>query len=121
VVVAALIGGLVVLGLAPFDSSDAAAGESIALAIGIDLVLVLLSIAKGKPLLGLIGVFIPPVALVAALRLATPSSLWAKWRYHAGSHKLARSRARFTRAQARRVRLLDAIGGAPETSIPPDP
>jgi hypothetical protein len=121
VVVAALIGGLVVLGLAPFDSSDAAAGESIALAVGIDLLLVLLAIAKGKPLLGLIGVFIPPVALVAAVRLATPSSPWAKWRYHEGSHKLARSQARFARAQARRVRLLDAIGGAPEASAPPDP
>jgi hypothetical protein len=121
VVVAALIGGLVVLGLAPFDSSDAAAGESIALAVGIDLLLVLLAIAKGKPLLGLIGVFVPPVALVAALRLATPTSPWAKWRYHAGSHKLARSRARFARARARRVRLLDAIGGAPEAPAPPDP
>jgi lysyl-tRNA synthetase, class II len=69
----------------------------------------------------LIGVFIPPVALVAAVRLATPSSPWAKWRYHEGSHKLARSQARFARAQARRVRLLDAIGGAPEASAPPDP
>jgi len=115
VVVAALIGALVVLGLAPFGTSDAAAGESIALAVGIDLLFVLLAITKGKPLLGLIGLFIPPVALVAGLRLATPPSPWAKWRYHAGSHKLARSRARFGRVQARRVRLLNAIGGAPET------
>jgi hypothetical protein len=113
VVVAALIGGLVVLGLAPFDSSHAAAGESIALAVGIDLMLVLLAIIKGKPLLALIGVFIPPVALVASVRLASPTSPWARWRYGAESHKLARSRARFARSQTRRVRLLNAIGGAP--------
>jgi len=67
VVVAALIGGLVVLGLAPFGTSDAAAGESIAVAVGIDLLFVVLAIIKGKPLLGMIGLFIPPVALVAAL------------------------------------------------------
>jgi hypothetical protein len=119
VVVATLIGGLVVLGLAPFNSSDTAAGESLVLAVAIDLLLCVLTIIKGKPLLGLIGVFIPPVALVAALRLASPSSPWARWRYHAGSRKLARSRARFARLEARRVRLMNTIGGAPETPATP--
>jgi len=121
VVVAALIGGLVVLGLAPFDTSDAAAGESLALAVAIDLVLCVVVLLKGKPLLALIGVFIPPVALVGALRLASPSSPWARWRYRAGSHKLARSRARFARSGARRLRLMDAIGGAPETQAASSP
>jgi len=117
VVVAALLGGLVVLGLAPFDSSDAAANESLALVVGIVLLLCVLVIVKGKPLLALIGVFIPLVALVGAIRLASPSSPWARRRYHAGSKKLGRSQTRFERSRARRIRLLNALGGAP--GVPP--
>jgi hypothetical protein len=115
VVVAALLAGLVVLGLAPFSASDnTASGASLALVIGIDVALCGLAILKGKPLLGLIGVFVVPVSLVGAIRLASPSSPWARWRYREGSRKLDRSRARFARAHSRRVRLMNAIGGAPE-------
>jgi hypothetical protein len=114
VVVAALLGGLIVLGLAPFDTSDASPGLSLMLVVTLDVVLCLLAIAKGRPLMGLIGVFIPPVSLIGALGLASPSSPWARWRYEPESHKLVRSRARFARAHARRQRLLDEIGGAPE-------
>lgn len=51
---AALIGGMVVMGVAPFDTSNAAAGESLALAVGINLLVCVLVIIKGKPLLALI-------------------------------------------------------------------
>lgn len=115
VVLAALLGGLVVLGLGPFDTSNASAGESLVLAVGIDVLLCVLAVIKGRLLLGLIGVFIPVVSLVAALRLASPSSPWARWRYRANSGKLARSRARFAQSHSRRLRLLNAIGGTPET------
>jgi hypothetical protein len=114
VVVAALLGGLIVLGLAPFSNSDTSAGTSLALVIAIDVALCVLVILKGKPLLGLIGVFFVPASLVGAIRLASPSSPWARWRYREGSRKLVRSRARFARAHSRRVRLMNAIGGAPE-------
>jgi hypothetical protein len=115
VVVAALLGGLIVFGLAPFSTSDTSAGASLALAIGIDVALCFLTILKGKPLLGLIGVFIPPVSMVAAIRLASPTSPWARWRYREGSRKLTRSGVRFARAHSRRIWLMNAIGGAPET------
>ncbi len=114
VVVATLIGGLIVLGLAPFDlSKQSSAISSIALVVAVDIFLCVLAILKGKPLLGLTGVFIPFFSLVGALRLASPTSPWARKRYPEGSAKLSRSRARFERIRGRRKRVLDAIGGAP--------
>ena len=50
---------------------------------------------KGKTFAGLVGLFIPAVALVGALRLAKPGSRWAR-RYETA--KLERSRARFAPA-----------------------
>ncbi len=119
VVVATLIGGLIVLGLAPFDlSNQSSAISSIALVVAVDIFLCVLAILKGKPLLGLTGVFIPFFSLVGALRLASPTSPWARKRYPEGSAKLSRSQARFERIRGRRKRVLDAIGGAPSEPGP---
>ena len=85
--------------------------------VGIDVVLCVLAILKGRWLLALIGVFIPFVSLGAALRLAAPGSPWARRRYKPGSRRLARSQARFARARARHARVLDAIGGKPSVPI----
>lgn len=114
VVVAALLGGLIVLGLAPFDlPNQGASVGSLVIVIVIDLLLSALAILKGKPMLGLIGVFIPLVSLLGAIRLAAPSSPWARWRYPPDGVKMAESRARFARVLSRRRRLSNAIGGAP--------
>ncbi len=117
VVIAALLGGLIVLGLAPFDlANQSSAVSSIVLVVGLDLLLCTLAILKGKPILGLIGVFVPFASLAGVIRLASPTSPWARRRYPADGHRMARSRARFERIHARRRRALDAIGGAP--SVP---
>jgi hypothetical protein len=50
---------------------------------------------KGKTFAGIVGLFVPVVALVGALRLAKPGSRWAR-RYEDG--KLERSRSRFATA-----------------------
>jgi len=50
---------------------------------------------KGKTFAGIVGLFLPAVALVGALRLAKPGSRWAR-RYEVP--KLERSRARFAHA-----------------------
>ena len=68
---------------------------------------------KGGLLLGLIGVFFPPVSIAGSLRLAAPSSPWARWGYPPDGRRMARSRARFERVRERRRRLMNAIGGAP--------
>jgi hypothetical protein len=116
VVVAALFGGLIVLGMAPFDVSDASPSLSLGFTVAIDLALCAIVVLKGKPLLGLIGIFVPPVSLVGALRLASPRSPWARRWYSAGSRKLTRARERFERIHKRRQRLLDAIGGSADTA-----
>jgi hypothetical protein len=114
VVVAALLGGLVVLGIAPFDISNQASPIGSLLAvIAIDLALSTLAILKGKPMLGLIGVFVPVASVVGTVRLAAPSSPWARRRYPPEGHRMARSQARFKRVRERRRRLMNAIGGAP--------
>jgi hypothetical protein len=114
VVVAALVAGLVVLGLAPFElHRQNGAVATIVLVVAIDLLLCALAILKGKPILGLTGVFIPVVSLAAALRLASPSSPWARWRYPSDGRKMARAQARYQRIRARRLRVRNAIAGAP--------
>ena len=70
--------------------------------------------AKGRTVLGIVGLFIPVVAVVSAARLARPRSPWARWRY--GDDKLYRSHTRFadTRPLARAHRRLgDLVAGAP--------
>jgi len=114
VVVAALLGGLIVLGLAPFELADrSSAVASIVIVVALDVLLCVLAILKGKPILGLTGVFVPLASLVGAIRLATPTSPWARRRYRPDSRKLARAEVRFERVRRRRRRMSDVIAGTP--------
>jgi hypothetical protein len=73
-------------------------GESTAILLPIQLAgacLALVCFLKGKHFLGIVGVFVPAVAAVGALRLAKPDSRWAR-RYRGG--KLERARGRFAGA-----------------------
>jgi hypothetical protein len=116
VVVAALVGGLIVLGFAPFDQARSSSSvATLVVAVLVDLGFAALAILKGKSLLGLFGMFIPLIAVFGAFRLASPRSPWARRRYRPGSAKLSRSRARWARIEARRRRISDAIAGAPAT------
>jgi hypothetical protein len=117
VVVAAVIGGLIVLGVAPFDlPNNASSLETLAFTVLVDVGLAALAILKGRYLLGLLGIFIPFASLVGAMRLATPDSAWARRFYSPEGSKLARSRARFARLRHREKRVADAIAGAPEAT-----
>jgi hypothetical protein len=114
VVVAALVAGLIVVGLAPFElHRQNGAVTTIVLVVAIDLLLCIVAILKGKPILGVTGVFVPVVSLVGALRLASPSSPWARWRYRSDGRKMARAQSRYGRIRARRLRVRNAIAGAP--------
>jgi hypothetical protein len=114
VVVATLLGGMIVLGLAPFDLANPEGSiGSLVVAVLIDIVLSALAILKGKPLLGLVGIFIPPVSLIGAVRLASPTSPWARRRYAPDGKKMTEAQSRFARMRKRRRWLSDAIGGTP--------
>jgi hypothetical protein len=120
VIAAALLGGLVVVGLAPFDLQGR--GDSvglIAMTVAVIVVISGISFAKGKLLVGLVGLFLPPVSLFGAVRLARPSSPWANRWYPPGSHKLRKATERDERQTARRHTWMDRIGGAPSSDHPP--
>ncbi len=114
VIVATIIGALLLLGFAPFDlPNNTSSVGTLAFAVAIDVLLAGLAIFKGKPLLGLIGVFVPPVSLVGAVRLASPRSPWARRFYAPGGAKMVKAEARWQRVDARRQRIANAIAGAP--------
>lgn len=119
--------GLVLLGFTPFGATAAdTAGERWALAAGVALngALVAVTLLKGKVGLGVLGIFVFPVSVVAAVRLARPGSPWARWRYRRRPRKLARALRREDTVTAvwtrRRQRVLDLLAGAPGAPRPKD-
>ncbi len=71
-----------------------------------------ISFLKGKLATGMIGIVVPLVATVGAIRLAKPQSVWARRRY--SGRKLERSERRFgKRYLARREKLREIVGGTP--------
>ena len=114
VVVAAAFAALVVLGTNPFGLDDPASISGTAVAVTVILGLAVTCFLKGRVLFGVIGVFIPVVAFVGAVRLAHPASPWARWRYN--DKRLDEARMRFD--PARRTgrlqrRIGDLVAGAP--------
>jgi hypothetical protein len=117
VVFAAIIGGAIIVGFIPLDASGGsivAIVSSVVITLGICAVVAL----KGKMSSAVIGMFIPPVAWVAAIRLARPGSWWAKRRYVEGSHKELKCEERKARHDRRVRRFQDLIGGTPSLPSP---
>lgn len=105
---------LVVLGTQPFGLNDPGSISATAGTVALVLGLALLAFAKGRVLLGVIGLFVPVLALYGAVRLARPASPWARWRYD--DDKRGESARRFAadRPTSRLGRWLnDVIAGAP--------
>jgi len=80
--------------------------------------LVVITVLKGKLTLAVVGSFVPFMLLFTAFRLAKPDSRWAKRRYARHPEKLERARRRDAAWEARRIRWMDRLGGAPSE---PDP
>ena len=83
--------------------------------ITVNMSFALIAFLKGKAKLGAFGIVVPGLAILAAARLAKPTSLWAH-RFYSPA-KLDRCRARAALHDRRYARLkhrfYDAIGGAP--------
>jgi hypothetical protein len=113
-VVAAAFAGLVVLGTTPFGLKQPALTGATAVVVAAVLALTIMCFMKGRILLGVVGLFVPAVAVWGAVRMAQPTSPWARRRYSSG--RLERARARFAtdRTLGRwRGQLADLITGAP--------
>ncbi|MFN8169368.1 MAG: hypothetical protein U0S36_11355 [Candidatus Nanopelagicales bacterium] len=70
---------------------------------------------KGKIFTGLIGLAVPIVSLVGAIRLAKPESFWARRFYK--DAKLERARRRFADDEARRQKWRDRFGAGESLRI----
>ncbi|MEU4666886.1 hypothetical protein AB0F91_02695 [Amycolatopsis sp. NPDC023774] len=122
---AVLIGGslgvLLLLEASPIgEMRGESAMWSYLLGIAVHLVTALVCLLKGKLATGVLGVVVPLIALVGALRLAKPDSAWARRRY--AGRKLDRSRRRFgARYTARHNRLRDLFGGTPNPDLKEKP
>jgi hypothetical protein len=112
VVIAAVLGGLLLMGFLPFSTDDGAG--PIVVTMLIVLALSALAILKGKIVMGVAGVLFPIIGLIGAIRLAKPGSFWAERRYEPGSRKLARATKRYERHTRRYQRFQDQVAGAPE-------
>ena len=115
VFLAVMIGWLMIVGIAPFDSSEQGSVLAIVLLVASNIALALLSVAKGKLVTAVLGAFIPFIGIVGAIRLAKPKSRWAKRRYAPDSRKLRRATERYKRIEGVQDRLVNAIGGRPST------
>jgi hypothetical protein len=113
VFLAVMIGWLLIVGIAPFDSGEQGSVLVIVALVGSNVALALVAVAKGKLLTAVLGAFIPLIGLVGAIRLAKPGSRWAKRRYAPDSRKLRRATERAKLVAGAQNRLINAIGGRP--------
>ncbi|MGY1706621.1 hypothetical protein ACI79C_18800 [Geodermatophilus sp. SYSU D00697] len=114
VLIAVVVGLLLLVGANPFDTQDVSGELPIAVTVVLNLAFALVAILKGRTVLGVVGVFVPVVAAVAAVRLARPLSFWGRRWYPAGSSRRRRAEARFP--PGRRTRwdaLVDLFADVP--------
>jgi hypothetical protein len=136
VFVAAGITALLLLGVSPVGVYDLAdylqlpstgdAAAVLVIAVIVFFLLATVTLLKGKIWTGLVGVFVPILFFVGAIRIARPGSPWARWRYHARPRKLAQAEyreQRFRRPVERaKIWLQDLLAGHPDppAGIPGD-
>ena len=124
VTLAAACIGLAVVGVTPVSGVDDTEGlvrGGVAVALVLHLLLVATTAFKGKYPTALIALFAAPVTWVAAVRLARPTSPWARRFYSDAKRARAEQRtAEFDRRYGPwRQRWDNAVGGAPSVSDPP--
>jgi len=119
--------GLLLIGVVPFGVDNQGDVElsvriTTILVIVVDVACVVVCILKGKFKLGLFGIFVAPLAYVGAIRLARPTSAWARRRYRHKPKRLARATRRAAQHDARWKPLADRVSnlvaGSPSE---PDP
>ena len=120
VIVFSIISGFMLVGAYPLgigDNSDGTDAVSIATSILLGAFLAYVCFRKGKLMWGVVGVYIPPVGVIGAMRLARPNSPWA--RKHYDDAKLARSHKRYAKEAVEHPP--DLTRPAPDDSAPGTP
>jgi hypothetical protein len=111
VIVAAIVGGLLLMGFLPFSTDSGA--PTVIIGVLAALAVSAIAVLKGKVFLGVAGMLFPLLAVIGAIRLAKPDSFWARRRYPEGSKKRLRSERRYARHTRRYQRFQDTVAGAP--------
>lgn len=123
VVLTVALVGLLLLGFAPFGVNDLNDEEmqnrgTVTSTIAGNFVLALIALFKGKARVALFGVIVPFVALFGAVRLARPTSPWAKRFYRRRPRARAKAALRAYHHDRRwsgpSRRFQDWIGGTPD-------
>ncbi|EMF55521.1 MULTISPECIES: hypothetical protein [Streptomyces] len=125
VVLTAALVGLMLVGFLPFgvndlDDEEVQGRGAVMLSMGTNFLIALIALAKGKTRTAIFGVVIPFIAVIGAIRLARPTSAWARRFYRRRPRARARSWKRAYRHDRRWTgpsrRLQDWIGGAPDAA-----
>ncbi|WP_326669640.1 hypothetical protein [Streptomyces sp. NBC_01257] len=120
-----VLGGFSPLGVDDLSDDQQQGRLGVVLTLVVNFCFVLIALFKGKARMAVLGTLIPFVALIGAVRLARPTSMWAK-RFYRNRHR-ARSRAVLrayhhdVRWAGPRRRFQDLIGGAPDRVPAPSP
>ncbi|MFF1924592.1 hypothetical protein ACFVW8_29010 [Streptomyces sp. NPDC058221] len=113
-----VLGGFSPLGVDDLSDDQQQGRLNAVLSLAVNFCFVLIALFKGKARMAVVGTLVPFVALFGAVRLARPTSMWAK-RFYRNRHR-ARSRAVLrayhhdVRWAGPRRRFQDLIGGAPD-------
>ncbi|GAA4218679.1 hypothetical protein [Actinocatenispora rupis] len=125
--------GLILLRITPIGVSDVADARSqypgvAGWVVGagytvLNLGLVVVTLLKGKIWTGLVGIFVPVLTMIGAIRLSRPEAPWARWRYRNRPKKLARARRREERIRRPLIRgkiaLQEFVAGRPDRDPAP--
>ncbi|MEU9316600.1 hypothetical protein [Streptomyces sp. NPDC048295] len=118
-----VLGGFSPLGVNELSSDEQQSRLGVVLTLVVNFCFVLISLFKGKARLAVVGTLVPFVALIGAIRLARPTSMWARHFYRNRHRARARAVLRAYHHDVRwvgpRRRFEDLIGGAPDrTPLP---
>lgn len=115
VVLGFTFGLLFLMQITPFGTTANESISFIFVAVAINLPIVLIAALKGKIYFAILGVFVPAISLIGALRLAEPNSAWARRFYKPKSTKSIKSKKRYIaydkKWKHRKERAWDIIGG----------
>ncbi len=115
-----LLGLLLLTGTSPFGIHDRTEVPRMIgfVAVAVSIVLSILTCLKGKLTAGLLSIFLPPIGVITAARLARPRSIWAQLFYD--REKQLRAHQRFdpaTPIEGFRHRVADLLGGSHDGAV----
>jgi len=110
-----LLGLMLLAGISPFGIHDQTEIPRLIgfVVVAASIVLSVIICLKGKLIVALVSIFVPPVGVVAAYRLARPGSIWSQLFYGERRRALAVSRfdPKKSRTEAFRHQFADLLGG----------